>query len=93
MEKTKRLLKRFIKKDNDFIQLYGRFKKQLKKQKLSYNKIIFLILNDCFENCKNETFLKNYFKDICYIEINNNIINLDFIYTCFNLFINEAIYC
>ena len=93
MEKTKRLLKRFIKKDSDFIQLYGRFKKQLKKQKLSYNKVIDLILNDCFENCENETFLKNYFKDICYIEINNNIINLDFIYTCFNLFINEAIYC
>lgn len=92
MENEKQFLKKFLKSDSDFIQLYNKNKKQLKKQKITFNKIIDIILIDIFENLKSYLLDKKYidFSWVCY---NDYIFNLDFIYTSYKLFINEAIYC
>ena len=92
MEKTKQFLKNFIKHDNDFMQLYKRNKKQLKKKNITFNYMIDLILNDIIENFESYLLDKKYI-DVSWVVYNENIINLDYIYTNFHLFINEALYC
>ena len=92
MEKTKQFLKNFIKHDNDFMQLYKRNKKQLKKKNITFNYMIDLILNDIIENFESYLLDKKYI-DVSWVVYNENIINLDYIYTNFHLFINESIYC
>ena len=88
MEKTKKFLKNFIKNDSDFLQLYSKNKKQLKKKNISFNYIINMVLNDVIENFENYLLDKKYI-DFSYIVYNENIINLDYIYTYFKLIINE----
>lgn len=88
MKKTKKFLKNFIKNDNDFLQLYSKNKKQLKKKNISFNYIIDMVLNDVIENFENYLLDKKYI-DFSYIVYNENIINLDYIYTYFKLIINE----
>ncbi len=92
MDKTRKFLKNFINHDNDFMQLYNRNKKQLKKQNITFNYMIDLILNDIIENFESYLLDKKYI-DVSWVAYNENIINLDYIYTNFYLFINESIYC
>lgn len=88
MDKTRKFLKNFIKNDSDFLQLYSKNKKQLKKKNISFNYIIDLVLNDVMENFENYLLDKKYI-DLSWVVYNENIINLDYIYTYFKLIINE----
>ena len=88
MDKTRKFLKNFIKNDSDFLQLYSKNKKQLKNKNISFNYIIDLVLNDVMENFENYLLDKKYI-DLSWVVYNENIINLDYIYTYFKLIINE----
>lgn len=88
MEKTKKFLKNFIKNDSVFLRFYNINKKQIKKKSISFNYIIDMVLNDVMENFESYLLDKKYI-DFSWVEYNENIINLDYIYTYFKLIINE----
>ena len=87
--KLKKMLKKFIINDIDFIKKQNSNKKYLILEKITFNNLIDNVLNDIFENMQESLFLNKKYLDISYIIFNDKIIDLDFIYSVFVDYLND----